>query len=304
MIRGFLENSSPFLKFLFFLFVTLFSFFAVFLLGITIAVMIWDSNIFSILTNPTFSENQISALKFLQSVQTVALFLVPSFLLAFCVDKKPFSFLKIDKKPNIRSIILILIAFFVSFPIINFLVELNSKLHLPESLKHFEEWMKNSELNAQKITDSFLKADSFSEMLVNLLIIAVLPAICEELFFRGILQKIFTQWTNNLHFGIFITAILFSALHLQFYGFIPRMLLGIYFGYLLIWSQTLWLPIISHFINNGVSVILFYFFQNQNLENQADTIGTSSQWYISVMAAILFGFLCLQIYRNEKNLKM
>jgi len=101
-----------------------------------------------------------------------------------------------------------------------------------------------------------------------MLIVAVVPAVGEELLFRGVLQKIMIAWTKNPHFGVWITAFLFSALHLQFFGFFPRMLLGALFGYLFLWSKSLWLPILGHFINNGTVVLASYFYPE--MVNKAD----------------------------------
>src|SRR5690606_2422366 len=116
-------------------------------------------------------------------------------------------------------------------------------------------WMKVQELQMEKITEKILQVTSFSGLLLNLLVIAIIPAIGEELLFRGCLQPVFHRWTKNIHIAIWITAIIFSAIHVQFYGFIPRMLMGAVFGYMLYWGRSIWLPIIAHFINNATAVI-------------------------------------------------
>src|SRR5207344_1198984 len=107
------------------------------------------------------------------------------------------------------------------------------------------------------------KGTSVLSLAINLFIIAFLPALGEELFFRGMMQKLFSQLTKNNHLAIIITSIIFSAIHLQFYGFLPRMVLGIFLGYLLVWSGSLWLPILAHFVNNA-SAVLFTFLDNQH----------------------------------------
>ena len=125
-----------------------------------------------------------------------------------------------------------ILIMFAVVPIINLLMVFNEQLHLPEGLSFIEEWMKESEAQAARLTEVFLVMDTPQELFYNLLIIAILPAIGEEFLFRGILQRLFHELTKNIHVTIFITAALFSAIHMQFYGFLPRMLLGVMFGYL------------------------------------------------------------------------
>src|SRR5690606_9694418 len=104
---------------------------------------------------------------------------------------------------------------------------------------------------------------SYSALAINLLMIAIIPAIGEELLFRGGIQNIFYKWFKNPHIAIWAAAILFSAIHVQFYGFIPRMLLWALFGYLLVWGKSIWYPIIGHFINNGSAVVTAFIYQQQ-----------------------------------------
>ena len=104
------------------------------------------------------------------------------------------------------------------------------------------------------------------DLLVAMLVIAVLPAIGEELVFRGLIQNELYRGTKNIHVAIWVAAILFSAIHFQFFGFVPRLLLGALFGYLYYWSRNLWIPILAHFVNNGLSVLVMYFYQRGSFE--------------------------------------
>ena len=132
--------------------------------------------------------------------------------------------------------------------------------------------------------------------------VAVLPAIGEELLFRGVIQKIFINWTKNAHWGIWISAILFSAMHLQFYGFVPRMLLGVAFGYLLVWSGSMWLPIAAHFFNNGIAVIAMYLIDKGLLSPEVETFGTTSDSYYSVaISVVLVAVFMVMIKRQNEN---
>jgi len=131
--------------------------------------------------------------------------------------------------------------------------------------------------------------------------IALLPAIGEELLFRGVIQRIFIRWTKNSHWGIWIAAILFSALHMQFYGFIPRLLLGALFGYLLVWSGSMWLPIAAHFVNNAVAVIGMYMIDKGTINPEFEEIGsTGDSIYLSVISIAIVALLLWLIKREYK----
>jgi membrane protease YdiL (CAAX protease family) len=132
--------------------------------------------------------------------------------------------------------------------------------------------------------------------------IAFLPAIGEELLFRGVILRIFTNWTKNHHWGVWISAILFSALHMQFYGFIPRMLLGVLFGYLLVWSGSMWLPIIAHFINNGVAVVVMFLIDKDLLNPELEEIGsTTDSYYLAAISLVLVLVFMFMIKRQNNN---
>jgi predicted HTH transcriptional regulator len=154
----------------------------------------------------------------------------------------------------------------------------------------------------EHLTEAFLKMETPGELIGNLIMIGLLPAIGEELFFRGILQRIFVDWSKSKHWGVWITAIIFSAVHMQFLGFVPRLLLGALLGYLYVWSGSLWLPIIAHFVNNAAAVILTYIYSNDIISINPNNIGTDDENILPVViSALLCVFLLTIIYRGEKN---
>ena len=144
---------------------------------------------------------------------------------------------------------------FLFSPVINLLGLLNKQMELPAFMAPIEEWMRAQETLAEQLTTILLSSDSVWVILANLIVIAVTAGITEEFLFRGALQRVIGKWTSNPHTIIWIAAILFSAFHLQFYGFLPRMILGAYFGYLLYWSKSIWIPVFAHFVNNAFAVI-------------------------------------------------
>ncbi len=172
----------------------------------------------------------------------------------------------------------------------SFFMELNQSVSLPSFLKDVELWMRDMEGNAEKLTLAFLKMDSPLDLMLNILIVALLPAIGEELLFRGCLQQLLIEWTKKPHLAIFIAAALFSAIHFQFLGFIPRMLIGAFLGYLFYWSGNLWYAIIGHFVNNALQVVGYYFTQGTNSNADLKAIDSlplrAFYWVLPSLAAL------------------
>lgn len=189
-----------------------------------------------------------------------------------------------------------------AIPLINLLAQLNTQISLPDFMSPIEDWMKQAEESAKQLTETFLRADTIADLLFNLFVIAVIPAIGEELLFRGVVQRLFAEWTRNKHAGIWISAIIFSAMHLQFFGFIPRMMLGVMFGYMLIWSGRMWIPITAHFVNNAVAVLVYFFIQKKQVSKDMETIGAEpGDWLYAVLSLILFVFFLTFFYRSYKK---
>lgn len=242
----------------------------------------------------------IPVLKFIQTFSTIGTFIIPAVAIAFLFDRKPMKFLSISKKINLSTALLIIIAMVLALPLINYLGELNSRMSLPDFLSDLEKWMKKSEDNAAELTKRLLEMHSVSDMLFNVFMIALLPAVGEELLFRGIIQRLLSDWAKNIHIAIWISAILFSAMHMQFYGFIPRMLLGALLGYLLAWSGSLWLPIIAHFVNNAAAVILMYLFSEKLVGVDPDKLGTEGQMTLVMISVVTTGGLLWLVYKNVR----
>lgn len=243
----------------------------------------------------------VSVLKLIQTVSEIGTFILPALFLAYAFDASASRYLKLDKKTDGISVVLVFILLIAAVPAINFLGELNSRLQLPEWLAGLERQMKASEDQAAQLTEKFLVIHSPLQFIFAMIMIAVLPALGEELLFRGILQRIFSEWSRNKHTGIWATAILFSAMHMQFYGFVPRMLLGVLLGYLFLWSGSLWLPIIAHFINNGAAVIASYLYKQDTISINPDKIGTEHDYISVVVSMMLTAGLLWAIYKRGQS---
>ncbi len=248
--------------------------------------------------------SNINFLKFFQVLQTLGVFILPPVVLALALHDKPFQYLKLNRKPTWIMVGVVCAIILIYGPIIEWVSLVNQHLVLPGWMSSIETWMRNSENQANKITEAFLTTKSFGGLLGNLVIVAILPAIGEELLFRGLLQRLLKSMTGNYHWAIWLTAALFSALHLQFFGFLPRLLLGALFGYLLEWTGTLWLPMIAHFINNAAGVIIF-FATGEGLESDKPEapIFNNSVFFGAVISGIILYFLLKYLYRNRQDIK-
>lgn len=236
-----------------------------------------------------------NCLKIMQLVQSICIFVVPPFILAYLSSKKPLEFLHLNKKVDCKRVSMVVVFLILIIPAINLLGSLNQQIVLPKALSAIEIWMKDSERLMAKLTEQLLSVHSLSELALNLVVIAVIPALGEELFFRGAIQSVLQQ-KMRLIITIWVTAILFSAIHMQFYGFFPRLLLGAFFGYLLLWSGSLLLPMVAHFTNNAVAVVFFYLKYNGYKVIDIDTIGTGSTLWVGVLSTlvVVFGFVFLK----------
>ncbi|MFA5196683.1 MAG: CPBP family intramembrane glutamic endopeptidase, partial [Bacteroidales bacterium] len=135
---------------------------------------------------------------------------------------------------------------------------------------------------------------------INILMIAVLPAIGEEFFFRGVLQRLLGEWFKNVHVAVIVTAVIFSAFHLQFYGFLPRFLLGMFLGYIFYWSGSLWVPIIVHFINNGLAVVVAWLSARGMVDFNFETFGSSDNLFVIISSGVIVAGLMFVLFLSKK----
>lgn len=240
----------------------------------------------------------VDVLKFFQIINQIGLFIFPPLMFAYLDEGNIFRYLKMDRLPGLLVMVLSCMLVFSALPLIHWSADINELLSLPEWLAGFEKWMKETEDNARKITEVFLDVTTIGGLFMNLIMIALLPAIGEELFFRGVIQKLFNQWLKNAHWAVIITAVIFSALHLQFYGFLPRTILGIMFGYLFVITRSLWVPILAHFVNNGAAVIVAYLFRKEILQSDYQEIGYSGNPLWVIISILTIVVLFVVIIRN------
>lgn len=222
-----------------------------------------------------------------------------SFIIVPAYFIKKYEFQSLDKYFHFRSIsaqaVLLALGLTLSLMVVNsVLIEWNMSLEFPEALAtSFDQWEEQGRLMTDYLTDFY----SISYFLLVMVVVAIIPAIGEELLFRGLIQKYLQKIWGNPHMAIWVTAFFFSAFHLQFYGFLPRMALGAFFGYLLYFSGNLWYAVIAHFVNNGFTLFMMYLFQQGVITYDIESTSSLSVWP-SIIFVIIGGFLFV-LFRKQ-----
>jgi uncharacterized protein len=267
-------------------------------------MVIFDTDFETLKIFPSdISTKEISFFRYILITQHISFFIIPAIIILTLMENEHHLSLKKISMPAITEITLIVILAFCLFPVTGFTAKLNSMMHLPDWLSGVEQWMKEKEDNATELIDLFMTSDTFLKMILNLMMIAVIPAVGEELIFRGVFQKIFTNMFKSGHLAIWFTAILFSTIHLQFYGFVPRVILGLVFGYLFFWSGTLWLPVISHFVNNAVPVVGGYLLGWQEV-NSPSEIPLFKEFFTLLIPVFSGGAILVYFWKRSRNKSM
>jgi len=268
------------------------------LIAVFVFVMI-ATLLFTVLVT-TGDMNDMSNVKVMQLIQSFGLFVIPPFVMASLWSNNAFEFLRLKSTLRWTTVLYVVAFMLVAIPFINMLSWLNQQIILPEALSEIEKMMQSSEVQIAEITEKMLNVSTLGALLFNVFLVAVVPALGEELFFRGTIQRLLSDWKGAL-FAIWITAFVFSAIHMQFYGFLPRMLLGAFLGYLLLWSGSLWLPIIAHFVNNSVAVVFYYLKFNGVKVIDVETIGTDDTLWLGIVSGIVCVFLGFLIRKNTRK---
>jgi membrane protease YdiL (CAAX protease family) len=231
---------------------------------------------------------------------SIGMFIFPPIMAHYIFRKNKENYLKLIKPKTYQLLLLSGVLMLVAIPFINFLAQINQAMILPESLSSFAEWMKQKEADAAKLTEVFLKANHIYTLLINIFVVGLLPAVGEEMLFRGVLQKTFTQMTKNVHWAIWITGFIFAAVHMQFYTFLPRFMMGVLFGYLFVWSGSLWVTITAHFINNSTAVIIHYLAQKNVINSDLDSVGgADSNYLLLFFSLLLFSAIVYSFWKNR-----
>lgn len=230
-------------------------------------------------------------LRIFATVQDILVFIAPAVLTAVAVSNRPADLLGIAKWPGILAVLLSILALLMATPAMNALVMWNESIQLPEALKGLEQFMKQAEESSRRSVEMLLGGTSIGDLISGLMIVGVLAGVSEEIFFRGGLMRLLRASSMNHHWAIWITAVIFSTFHFQFYGFLPRVLLGAFFGYLFVWSGSLWLPAIIHAVNNSIVVTAAWLNRCGYTDYDINTAGSSDLILIIGSVILTFGVI-------------
>ncbi len=296
MENRFFSKLQPFLQIILIALITLVSIFIFTLIGLIGAVLFFGIPLQDVLGSMNLTDpDSIGLLKFMQITQSIGIFILPSLIVAWLASVNPFSYLGFKNTTSWTGFGLMLLVLLSIEPVVAYSGILNQNMSLPGFMAGIEEWMKGMETKAMDLTEAFLKVDTLPGLGVNLFMIALLPAIGEELFFRGLIQRVLKKWFKNIHIAVIVTSILFSSVHMQFYGFIPRFILGMLFGYLYAWSGNIWYPILAHLVNNTLPVVAYYLNATAITAVPAEDIGTGDKVWIWAIG----GFVLLIIFAKR-----
>ena len=236
--------------------------------------------------------NDITNLQIGQVISQVFGFMLPPILYVMLVKEKPFNYLGFKKLQPWS--LLGIVAIFTVIPFLAMVTEWNDNVSLPESMATLEQMLRNIQQLANDTTEKFMTEGS---LFSGLLIVAALAAISEELLFRSVIQKAFVKICKNAHVGIIITAIVFSAFHGDFFGFVPRFILGLMLGYMFYLSGSIFPSMLMHFVNNGTIVMLYYLNKKDVINVDIETFGLTDNWLVIALSLIVTVAIFIVCYR-------
>lgn len=219
--------------------------------------------------------NQVAMLRIGAILQDILVFILPALATAMLSTRLPARLLAIEKFPPLPVVLVAIATMIFSIPAMNAVVEWNNSIELPESMAPIMEQMRAMEDAASQSIQKMIGGSGVGSLIMSILIIGIFAGFSEEIFFRGAMQRLL-GCRLGVHAAVWTTAIVFSLVHLQFFGFVPRMILGAFFGYLLVWSGSLWLAVIAHAFNNSL-VVVFQWLQNSGtISTDINKVGVES----------------------------
>lgn len=248
------------------------------------------------------------AMELIQSISSLFVFCGGAVLAAFMISPTPMRFLNADKVADWRVILMACAALVAFQPIVGVTATLNEQMTFPESFSGVLKLMRELEDEAKVITELMVRGKGAGSLLRALLVMAVIPGLCEELYFRGLLQNVFKGLTKSVHAAVWITAILFSFIHFQFFGFVPRVLLGTILGYILVYSGSVWVNAIAHTLNNAMAVVALWFTVNYPEMGSvsdlgAETLPLTVGVILFAVCGIAVGIACLYYIKKTNPIQ-
>lgn len=275
------------------------NFVAVVLMNLLFKISLTD--ISQLTQNPLAQPNGKVAINLFQGVTHLFAFTLGPLAYLYATNQQTGAYLTPNKYVPLGLGLLSALLILFIMPANSWIINWNAGMQFPESLRAFEAWAKTKEDTLKVLTEQLTIFDSPGQFIFGMLVFGLIPAIGEEIVFRGLLQRNLLQVFRNVHVAIWVTAFIFGAIHMQFYGFFPRMLLGAVLGYLFAWSGNIWVPIAGHFMNNGFTVLILYLQQRKLINIEIESTDAMPLESILVSVA-LSGLTLFYLYKNYKNL--
>jgi membrane protease YdiL (CAAX protease family) len=296
-MKGLLKAKSPGMQFLILISFALASFFIIGLIGTVILSQVSGMSLDTMSDPSKWDYNSttlITVIRGMQVIQFISLFLIPTFLCAWLFSTNSKKYLGLQMPSNLGYFLVGVGVMLLAIPAVNFLGEINRQVQFPAGIAN---WMKEQEAEAAKTIKALLSKHTIKDLLLNIITVAGLAAVGEELLFRGIAQRLLIKMFKNPWAGIIVAAFLFSAMHIQFYGFVPRFVLGILLGVIYWYSGSLWTAMLAHFMYDAVLIIVVYF--NPASLNDENTLNLSNVALIAVVSLTLVVSLVLWMKRKS-----
>jgi len=243
-------------------------------------------------------EEHINLLKITQICASIITFVLPAVVFSYLKRNHLTQYHSFKFPIGLGFLGLTILSVFVFFPAMTQSYLWNQAVELPSFLSGLEELLKSLEEQAATLTESFLQMDNIGDLLLNLFMVGVVAGFSEEILFRGTIQKFLGEWSGNHHLAIIVTGFFFSLFHMQFYGLLPRWLLGILFGYLFFWSKNIWLPIIAHTVFNSSQVLAYYFSQMGAIDVNVDEVETMP--LIAVLISVVLTTIVMYLFYQRR----
>lgn len=271
-------------------------------LGLILCMVFIGQDALSLMMQADFSNpDYIAMMKLLQVMSHLGMFIVPALVMSKLISGSFSDYFQPKKLPTIAAWGFSFLLIYLLQPFIGFLAEWNASMSLPTGLSEMEAWMKSMEDSAAIATMAFMADSTGVGLVVNLLVMAIIPAIGEELVFRGIVQQALQRWFKSALWAIVVSSVVFSLFHMQFYGFIPRVVLGLLLGFVFYKSGNIWLASFVHFLNNGTVVLAYWLSKNNLIAATPENIEESHFPIYVVAVTTILSLLTLYLFNRFMN---
>lgn len=267
------------------------------------AVIVGDIIAYFIFGRDAIYKMEVPVVQLLQTFLAIGLFLLPTVVMVrLCCEGSLWDNLMVSRRPKLLPLAVCVGAMVVSAPLVTWLQEVNLQMTLPDSMAAIEDWMREREASANEMVRKLTESPDVSCFVINIFVLALLPGLCEEMFFRvGVQTRLLGDKTRiRGYWAVVLAAVLFSALHLQFFGFLPRMVLGAVLGIILLITGNVWYSVLAHFANNIIAVTEAYIEARGVELTQPQWMET---WWAVVLSAVATALMLVLLYRIEKKSK-